>query len=215
MAATPESASSCSSSCSPELMATWLHPASTPGSTQWMFLDVPPHDQHRRTEKQPPPQRAFSPDDGAGTVADATELGSRPHAVTGGDEDVHSKFERLSHLERFLHTPATPDHGAPACRPHSGAGGFSPDLAAHLPSFAAASHPGAEDTGEEVSLKLYVEDAELLSEEAVRLLCTRCTHCAHPLCTRLAPACAPSAGCGGRGRLRRRGAYQRGGARHL
>ena len=191
-----------------------------------MFLDVPPHDQHRRTEKQPPPQRAFSPDDGAGTVADATELGSRPHAVTGGDEDVHSKFERLSHLERFLHTPATPDHGAPACRPHSGAGDFSPDLAAHLPSFAAASHPGAQEPGEEVSLKLYVEDAELLSEEAVRLLCTRCihcahplctrcTHCAHPLCTRLAPACAPSAGCGGRGRLRRRGAYQRAGARHL
>ena len=181
-----------------------------------MFLDVPPHDQHRRTEKQPPPQRAFSPDDGADSaVAGATELGSRPHAGTGGDEDVHSKFERLSHLERFLHTPATPDHGAPACRPHSGAGDFSPDLAAHLPSFTAASHPGAEDTGEEVSLKLYVEDAELLSEEAVRLLCTRCTHCVHPLCTRLAPACAPSAGCGGRGRLRRRGAYQRGGARHL
>ena len=204
-----------------------------------MFLDVPPHDQHRRTEKQPPPQRAFSPDDGAdSTVAGATELGSRSHTGgTGGDEDVHSKFERLSHLERFLHTPATPDHGAPACRPHSGAGGFSPevrssigdfspDLAAHLPSFAAASHPGAEDTGEEVSLKLYVEDAELLSKEAVRLLCTRCIHCAHPLCTRcthcahplctcFAPVCVPAAGCGGRGRLRRRGAYQRGGARHL
>ena len=211
--------------------STWLHPPSSPESTQWMFLDVRDDYQHRRTEKQRPPQRAwnraFSPDGGVdNTVAGATELSSRPHCFTGGDEDAHSKFERLSHLERFLNAPATPDRGAPASRPHSGTDGFSPevrssigdfspDLAAHLPSFAAASHPGgwqsAEVTREVARLKLYVEDAELLSEAAVRLLCIHCAHCTHALCTRFAPAVAPSAGCGGGGRVRRRGAHQRGG----
>ena len=208
--------------------STWLHPPSSPESTQWMFLDHQP----RRAEKQRPPQRAWnralSPDDSAdSTVADATELGSRPHSGTGGDEDAHSKFDRLTHLERFLHTPATPDRGAPASRqPRSGTGGlspevrsgigdFSPDLSAHVPSSAAASHLGgrqsAEVSTEVARLKLYVEDAELLSEAAVRLLCTHCAHCTHALCTRFAPAVAPSAGCGGGGRVRRRGAHQRGG----
>ena len=192
--------------------STWLHPPSSPESTQWMFLDHQP----RRAEKQRPPQRAWnralSPDDSAdSTVADATELGSRPHSGTGGDEDAHSKFERLTHLERFLHTPATPDRGTPASRqPRSGTGGFSPevrsgigdfspDLSAHVPSSAAASHLGgrqsAEMSREVARLKLYVEDAELLSEAAVRLLCTRCTHCTrsastlHPLSTRSCALC--------------------------
>ena len=192
--------------------STWLHPPSSPESTQWMFLDHQP----RRAEKQRPPQRAWnralSPDDSAdSTVADATELGSRPHSGTGGDEDVHSKFERLTHLERFLHTPATPDRGTPASRqPRSGTGGFSPearsgigdfspDLSAHVPSSAAASHLGgrqsAEVSREVARLKLYVEDAELLSEAAVRLLCTRCTRCTrsastlHPLSTRSCALC--------------------------
>ena len=175
--------------------STWLHPPSSPESTQWMFLDHQP----RRAEKQRPPQRAWnralSPDDSAdSTVADATELGSRPHSGTGGDEDAHSKFDRLTHLERFLHTPATPDRGTPASRqPRSGTGGFSPevrsgigdfspDLSAHVPSSAAASHLGgrqsAEMSREVARLKLYVEDAELLSEAAVCPPCTRCTRCA-------------------------------------
>ena len=189
--------------------STWLHPPSSPESTQWMFLDHQP----RRAEKQRPPQRAWnralSPDDSAdSTVADATELGSRPHSGTGGDEDAHSKFERLTHLERFLHTPATPDRGTPASRqPRSGTGGFSPevrsgigdfspDLSAHVPSSAAASHLGgrqsAEMSREVARLKLYVEDAELLSEAAVRLLCTRCIHCTRcTRCTRSASTVQP------------------------
>ena len=206
--------------------STWLHPPSSPESTQWMFLDHQP----RRAEKQRPPQRAWnralSPDDSAdSTVADATELGSRPHSGAGGDEDAHSKFERLTHLERFLHTPATPDRGTPASRqPRSGTGGFSPevrsgigdfspDLSAHVPSSAAASHLGgrqsAEMSREVARLKLYVEDAELLSEAAVREVDV--SGALHPLCTRSAPALVPSAGCGGGGRVRRHGAHHRGG----
>ena len=220
----------------PSSDSTWLHPPSSPESTQWMFLDVRDDHQHRRTEKQRPPQRAwdraFSPDDGGdSTVAGAAELSSRPHSGTGGDEDAHSKFERLTHLERFLHAPVTPDRGAPASRPHSGTtsgfspdvrssiGDFSPDLAAHLPSFAAASHPGgwqsAEVTKEVARLKLYVEDAELLSEAAVRLLCPHCAHtrsapALHPLLRPLQVAAAVDA-CGGAARIT---VAERGGAPH-
>ena len=215
--------------------STWLHPPSSPESTQWMFLDVQDDYQHRRTEKQRPPQRAwnraFSPDGGVdNTVAGATELSSRQHCFTGGDEDAHSKFERLSHLERFLNAP--PDRGAPASRPHSGTGGFSPevrssigdfspDLAAHLPSFAAASHPGgwqsAEVTREVARLKLYVEDAALLSEAAVRCSAptaprtpTRSAPALHPLLRPLQVAAAVDA-CGGAARII---VADRGGAPH-
>ena len=200
--------------------STWLHPPSSPESTQWMFLDHQP----RRAEKQRPPQRAWnralSPDDSAdSTVAGATELGSWPHSGTGGDEDAHSKFERLTHLERFLHTPATPDRGTPASRqPRSGTGGlspevrssigdFSPDLSAHVPSSAAASHLGgrqsAEMSREVARLKLYVEDAELLSEAAVHPLHPLCIHSApaqHPLLCPLQVAAAVDA-CGGTARI--------------
>ena len=214
--------------------STWLHPPSSPESTQWMFLDHQP----RRAEKQRPPQRAWnralSPDDSAdSTVADATELGSRPHSGTGGDEDAHSKFERLTHLERFLHTPATPDRGTPASRqPRSGTGGFSPevrsgigdfspDLSAHVPSSAAASHLGgrqsAEMSREVARLKLYVEDAELLSEAAVRCSAptapnalTPSAPALHPLLRPLQVAAAVDA-CGGTARIT---VADRGGAPH-
>ena len=123
----------------------------------------------------------FSRDDGVGsTSTGATEFGTRLHPGGFGDEDEQLKVERLLRLERFL--PTTPNHSVPTRRPHSGTGDFSPevrsstgdfspDLAAHLPS-TAGSYSGGQQSAKLVGLKLFVEDAELLSEGAVRPLCT-------------------------------------------
>ena len=214
--------------------------ASSPSrrSVQWMSLD----NQHRCTGKPRLTQRrqawdrAFSRDDGVGsTQTGANQLGSRSHSGTGGfgDEAEQLKLERLSHFERSLRAPATPDRGAPASPPRSGTGTFSPEvrssgfsfspgLATPLPPAAAGSGPGGRQSAgvvrevvrEVVRLKLYVEDAELLSEAAVRPLRPPCTrpafdlrplHPLQPLCTRA----APSAGCGGGRGVRRRGAHLR------